>query len=421
MGDHLSLSLLDWLDLLALATCLGTLSCRLWVLPPRCTLPDTGDAAVFHAPLQRLLAVGLAGLTASSGGTLIGQAMSMSGLALPALLPVLPKVLFHTHFGRMWLIRVVVLAALWMGWWTDRKHLHVRAIAGLLLLGGALIALTRSVSGHAADWGDLTPSELIDWLHLLAALLWAGGLLSLASIVLPVARRVGAQQRTLIADIARRFSVLAGTTLMVTVPTGLYNAWLQVGSFQALWATPYGRTLLAKLLLLLPLLTLGASNHYVTVPLLQLWAGRPLPPQRLLFLSCVRRFLIVDRRKSRKAQLVQQLQRKVGAEIIIVAGALLCTAFLVQGVPARHRHPAYSGALGIPMYHQMSTPFCVGPLHQRAVLSYRLQWIVQLPECRRGHNLRRGLLLDCQPLIRNVSRRCPVAKSTQGDRNDTVP
>lgn len=362
MGENLSLSLPAWLDLLALATCLGTLSCRLWVLPPPSMLAGTVDSTVFLAPLWRLLALGLAGLTASSVGTLLGRAMSMSGLALPEALPVLPKVLFHTHYGRMWLIRFVVLAALWMGWWAGRQHLQGRAIAGLILLGGSLIALTRSVSGHAADWGDLTRPELIDWLHLLAASIWGGGLLSLASVVLPAARSVAAQQRTLIADIARRFSVLAGITLIVTLPTGLYNAWLQVGSLQALWGTPYGRALLAKLLLLLPLLTLGASNHYVTVPLLQRWAGRPLPPPQLLHLARARRFLAVDRRKSRKARLVQQLTCKVGAEIIILAGVLLCTAFLVQGVPARHGHLARSGAPGIPVYHQSSSKCCAPPL-----------------------------------------------------------
>ena len=190
MGENLSLSLPAWLDLLALATCLGTLSCRLWVLPPPSMLAGTVDSTVFLAPLWRLLALGLAGLTASSVGTLLGRAMSMSGLALPEALPVLPKVLFHTHYGRMWLIRFVVLAALWMGWWAGRQHLQGRAIAGLILLGGSLIALTRSVSGHAADWGDLTRPELIDWLHLLAASIWGGGLLSLRQC-----RAAGGQKR----------------------------------------------------------------------------------------------------------------------------------------------------------------------------------------------------------------------------------
>jgi putative copper resistance protein D len=338
-------------DLLALATCLGALSCRLWVLPPACTVAGTGDAAILLAPVWRLLAVGLAALLVSSAGTLIGRAMRMSGLPLSELLPVLPTVLFHTHYGRLWLIRLAALTALGIGWWAGGRRLQGRVIPGWMLGGGVLIALTRSMSGHAADWGDLTLPELMDGLHLLAASLWGGGLLSLASTVLPAARSVPVQQRTLLADIARRFSRLAGITLMVTMPTGLYNAWLHVGTFQALWQTPYGRALLVKLLFVLPLLTLGASNRYITVPLLQRWANRPLAQPRLWRVSCLRRFLAVGRRTPRGEQLAQQLQRKVAVEVIIVVGVLLCTAFLLQGIPARHARQSHSTSPRSPVYH----------------------------------------------------------------------
>src|SRR5262249_34891691 len=74
----------------------------------------------------------------------------------------------------------------------------------------------------------------------------------------------------------------ASLALVVVLLTGVANAWVQVGTVQALWATPYGRTLLAKLLLVGLVLLLGAVNHYLYVPLLQQWAGCPVVEGQLL-------------------------------------------------------------------------------------------------------------------------------------------
>jgi copper transport protein len=60
--------------------------------------------------------------------------------------------------------------------------------------------------------------------------------------------------------------------------TGLYSAWLQVGSLEGLQATLYGRQLLTKLILLLPLVGIAAVNLLVTQRRLQarqeIWVGR---------------------------------------------------------------------------------------------------------------------------------------------------
>lgn len=346
------------LDLLALATCLGALSCRLWVLPPTATVSDSLRAETLLASLWRLLGACLVVLAVSSVGELAGRAVMMSGQPLLGILPVLPTVLFLTHYGQVWLVRPVALVILWIGWRMGRERLRSRAIPTVMLGAGALIALSRSASGHAADWGDWTLAELMDWLHLLAGSLWGGGLLALSTVVLPAAIKWPDQRRGLIADIARRFSALAGVTLAGVLLTGMYNAWLQVGSFQALWEAPYGQTLIVKLLLVLPLLTLGASNRYLSVPLLQRWARRPLARRRLLHAFLVVRYLVTSRRNPQGTRLVHQWTRKVAAEVTLVAGVLICTALLLHGVPARHashtRHvpaeeAAASGPIPIPM------------------------------------------------------------------------
>jgi hypothetical protein len=109
-----------------------------------------------------------------------------------------------------------------------------------------------------------------------------------------------------------------------------------VGTFRALWATPYGQALLVKLFRVFPLLALGALNRYLSVPLLQRWAGRPVPRRRLLHILLAIRYLAVGRRRPWGIRLGRQWMRKVGAEASLIGGVFICTALLLHGVPARH-------------------------------------------------------------------------------------
>jgi copper resistance protein D len=149
----------------------------------------------------------------------------------------------------------------------------------------------------------------------------------------------------LIAELARRFSILAGVALAGVLLTGLYNAWLQVGGLSATWQTPYGRTLLVKLFLVLPLLTLGGLNHYRSVPRLQRWSGRPvIRRSRTLGLSLTR-CPAAGRHRRRAVQLVRRFMRRVWAEAVFVVGILMCTAVLLHGTPARHGAHSEHGRL----------------------------------------------------------------------------
>jgi copper resistance protein D len=345
---HFLFSLPTAADVLALVTCLGTLSCRLWVVPPPGTAADAPVLTPLRAALWRLLGVCLVALTVSSAGELLGRTLTMSGLPLALLGRTLPTVLLRTHYGRVWFARLGALALLWLGWGVGRKRLHAQAIPALMLAGGSLLALTRSLSGHAADWGDVTLPVLMDGLHLLAAGLWGGGLLALASAVLPGALRDMDPHRTCLADIARRFSALASLALVVVLLTGVANAWVQVGTVRALWATPYGRTLLAKLLLVGLVLLLGAVNHYLYVPLLQQWAGRRVARGWLL------QAVLTRWRTPAGPQIAQHWRRTVGAEGLVLLGVLLCTVWLLHGPPARspsHTMPGHAERAPTPAVH----------------------------------------------------------------------
>lgn len=67
----------------------------------------------------------------------------------------------------------------------------------------------------------MTTLELVRWVHLLAAAVWTGGLITLAVLVVAL-RRAGADRPQLQAS-ARAFGYLSWTALGVAVVTGLYQ------------------------------------------------------------------------------------------------------------------------------------------------------------------------------------------------------
>ena len=139
-------------DLLALVICLGALGCRLWILPAvEANAGADGVDAILIA-LWRVLLICLTVLTISSLGELFGRAAEMSSMAFPKVLPLLPTILFHTHYGWVWMLRLLGLAGLWVGC-LGRWHRQPRIIPVLMLAAGALVAATRSASGHGRRWG----------------------------------------------------------------------------------------------------------------------------------------------------------------------------------------------------------------------------------------------------------------------------
>ena len=170
----------------------------------------------------------------------------------------------------------------------------------------------------------------------MASSLWGGGLFALSIAILPAVFRLPTRRRQCIATIAQRFSILAGVTLAGVLLTGLYNAWAQLGTIRALWEVSYGRMLLVKLLLVIPLVAFGASNHYTSVPLLRRWSARPAPRRARWRILVVIQRRATGQGRPRAVRLIRRFARKVRAEVILVVGILICTALLLHGAPARH-------------------------------------------------------------------------------------
>ena len=269
-GLDAALAVAGWLDLVASIVLAGGLLYGAVVAPPS----RRGAASVRAAILGVVVALGLEfGFTALR----MEHVSDVRGLRLVV-------DLLATRWGTLWVLRAVGLAVLASG----GRIAAVVAPPWLLL---------RSLQGHAGAHG-VVPA-VIDWLHLVAAAVWLGGLLQigLAGSPVPVA-------------VARRLRTVATAALAVLVPAGIYGALLHVHTWRMLIDTPYGRTLTLKLALATVLVALGAANHFRHVPALV--RGEPVAAARLA--------------------------RTVRAELVLAVAVLLCSA-LLGVLPMPHVHP----------------------------------------------------------------------------------
>jgi putative copper export protein len=124
-------------------------------------------------------------------------------------------------------------------------------------LAALLLLPVPSLAGHALDSGRPAYAVVVDVLHVAAASLWLGGLVSLA-----LALRAG-QDR---AATLRRFSSLALVSVLVLAVTGVVRAYTELDSVSQIWETGYGRVLIVKSGLLVLLAGIGWLNRFLVLP-----------------------------------------------------------------------------------------------------------------------------------------------------------
>ena len=318
-------TIVRWCGLLALAIVIGGFALELLVLPP------CGELAAARRRLRRWGTLALAILVITTAAALVMRTSTMSGGEFAGMRTALPIVLTRTHFGVVWMGRAVALGLLLIVSFISWRPLR---ITGLLLSLG--VALTTTLTGHAADWGDRSIAVLADWVHAVAAAIWVGGLFGM---ILAVFEDRSLWPIELFSEIARRFSRLAGYCLLAVVMTGAYNVWIQVPDLSALWATVYGGALLAKLALTLALASMGCVNRYLVLPDL---VDRPRKTARWIRLG---RLAMLGPWRGR-APASTRLARFVACEALIAIAVLGCTAVLGESTPKRHAgHVSHAGGL----------------------------------------------------------------------------
>ena len=302
-----------WLVLLGGLTLVGGVTFHLLVSRPVLKAGDgEGERAPLIAPLTgslaRLVITATVVLLAASVAQLIVQASVVFESSIPAVFggPVW-ELLFGTEWGRLWLWRVALgtasgVAAV-VAW--RRGDSLTLAILSVALGAGAL--LTISLTSHAAATVNVrTEAILNDIIHLIAVAVWVGGLCGLVLAVRLILRVCDeSERRETLSALVRRFSLVAGISVVAIILTGLYSAWAQVVTVPAL-QVPYGRVLVVKVAVVAGLLLVAGANLIWVRPRLRAGGTAGL-----------------------------WLKRLVGAEIVLAVLVLLLVGFLTAIEPAR--------------------------------------------------------------------------------------
>ncbi|MCX5362427.1 copper resistance protein CopC [Streptomyces sp. NBC_00124] len=230
-----------------------------------------------------------------------------------------------------------------------RRRRSSYAIGAVLALG---LALTWAAGEHASAGIQVPVAMASSVLHVLAMAAWLGGL---TALVVTLYRAAVVEPATV-----TRFSRLAFVSVTVLVLTGVYQSWRGLGSWGALTDTTYGRLLVAKLTVVVVLLTAAGFSRLWTVRLAMADArtvvrervpepvgGPPLPE------SPEEPPVVPDRRG---------LRRSVLAEVTIGVVVLVITTVLTGTVPGRAEAEAAQSpaATGLPVASVSYVPFDIG-------------------------------------------------------------
>ena len=245
-----------WALFASLALLVGVVGIRLLVLPK----------VVDPRVERRVHLLGTLGAVAAVNAGILGfvvrsaNALQVSGVDL--LYADLSPFAESTRFGTAFLVTTLgfgaCLTILAVAWVLDRPALRWPAF----LLAVALV-WSYPLSGHQATEPNASVvGQVADWVHLVAALLWVGGVLTLSVVVWPLAP-----------DLRRaaflRFSRIAIGLVAVLVAAGTVVSIERLPAVSDLWQTSYGHTLLVKLGLVLVALAWGGIHHTLVRPRLE--------------------------------------------------------------------------------------------------------------------------------------------------------
>jgi copper transport protein len=245
-----------WALFASLALMIGVVGIRLLVLPG-----VVGARVERRVHMLGTLGAVLA-LDAGLAGFVIRSANALQVSGVDLLYADLSPFAESTRFGTTFLVTTlgfgVCLTILVVAWVLDRPRLRWPAfLLALALVWG------YPLSGHQATEPNSTAlGEVADWVHLVTAMLWVGGVVTLALVVWPLSP-----------DLRRaaflRFSRMAVVLIGLLLVAGTVVAIERLPALADLWSTSYGRTLLVKIGLVLVALAWGGFHHTFVRPRLE--------------------------------------------------------------------------------------------------------------------------------------------------------
>ena len=203
---------------------------------------------------RRLAIIVLVSLTLSLLSGIAWLLAVAATIGRAALANTVSLLLTETQFGHAWLVRLLLAGLLLAGVMRRSRILLALSAVGLM---GAL-----AWSGHAAGTPGIRGDfhRLADFLHLLAAAAWLGGLLPLFLLL-----RLGNPDDDLISA-TKRFSTVGLVSVGTLLITGSINAWMLVPGPSALIETKYGILLFIKIALFAAMVAVAAVNRLRLTP-----------------------------------------------------------------------------------------------------------------------------------------------------------
>jgi copper transport protein len=261
---------------------------------------EAGEAFAGRARAIGLAAAGL-GVATSALGIVLQGATADATSFWSALDPTVVGSVLDTRFGTVWALRLLAWLAVGALLALPAARLRPAELrpaslgaTGLALGAGvrplavgiavtllAFLCLTPALAGHPST---LDPSWLLvpaNALHVAAMAIWVGGI-GMLLLALPAAtgRLESADRTRLLAAAVTRFSTVALFAVAALVASGVAQAIPELESLSDFLDTGFGRALLAKIVLLLALIGLGAWNRGRAQPRLAVLAIAGAPPGR---------------------------------------------------------------------------------------------------------------------------------------------
>jgi copper transport protein len=278
---------------------------------------------VRQTQVRRALWIGLGAALIGSLAAVALQAPYASGRSLSdALVPARWGDVVSTRAGGALARRAALLAVVGTGLLLTLRRItttgwrFAAAVSGLAAL--ALVAL----AGHGATGRWPLVGAVATVVHVGAMAVWVGGLV----VVLIGALRLGDASAALV--VVRRFSALAFWAVAVVVLSGVVQAYRQVGSFDALISTTYGRVLVVKTAVVAVLVAVAALARRF------LYAedrAVPLAPVPAAVGAAV---LESSPAPGRPGDASRRLRRTIAIEAALAAVVLGVTSLLVASAPA---------------------------------------------------------------------------------------
>jgi len=288
-------------------------------------------------------------------GVLVGQALNITGGQWGgALAPqLLGELVSSGRFGTFWTLREVVIVvalvvALYMVLFKQRPQLVNSILPSVNLLLGSILLIAITMSGHAAAVGSniVVYAVLLDWLHLLAAALWVGGMMYIATTYLPVLkRRPIAERAHSLITLLPYYSPLAIAGVIIMAITGPFSATVHLSSLQQLLTTAYGRALTVKILLVGALFITSAIHVGLIRPRLAKEYKKYAYALEGVTFNQAQQVKMREGRLARHTLRLSEILRwepLIGVAIIVCVGLMNVFAGTLSPIAAAQQHPTTS-------------------------------------------------------------------------------